>query len=47
MVPTIIDDLFTRSHHSHNLCSKSNFVAPGVGTVDKGQNYIQYHVLLI
>ena len=27
---TIIGDLLTRSHHSYNLCSKSNFIVPCV-----------------
>ena len=45
--PTIIDDLFTRSHHSYNLCSKSNFVVPVVRTVHNGQNSLQYYGFLI
>ena len=45
--PTIIDDLFTRSHRSYNLCSKSNFVVPVVRTVHNGQNSLQYYGFLI
>ena len=36
MVPTTINDLFTRSCNSYNLRSKTNFVVQGVHTARNG-----------
>ena len=47
VAPPIIDDLFTRSHHSCNLRSKPNFVVAGVCVVRNGQNSVQYYGPLI
>ena len=30
ITPTVVDDLFARSHHSYKLFSKSNFFVPGI-----------------
>ena len=43
IAPSIIHFLFTRSHHSFNVCLKCNFAVPGVLTVHNGQNSIQYY----
>ena len=42
-VPTIIEDLFTRCHHSSNLHSKPSFAVPCVRTVHIGQSSIKYY----
>ena len=47
IAPTIINDLFTRSHHSYDVHSKFNFVFPVVCTVHNGQNSVQYYGPLI
>ena len=39
ITPTIMNGLFTRSH-SFSVCSKFNFVVPGVCTFHNGQNSI-------
>ena len=44
---TIFDYLFTRSYHSYNLSSKTNFVVPGIRTVHNGQKSLQRYNLLI
>ena len=46
----IIDDLFTRSYHSYNIHSKSNFVVPSVliiVCIHNGQKSIQHDSTLI
>ena len=38
---------YLQDHHNYNLCSESNFVVPGVGTVHNCQNPIQCYGSLI